>query len=397
MPQTTQQTSELLTRGVEKVIVKDHLEKRLSAGDKLRLKLGIDPTGSDIHIGHMVVLRKLAAFQKLGHQVIIIVGDYTARIGDPSGRDKMRKTLTKDQVYKNLETYQKQIGKILNLDQTRFAYQSEWFDKVNLTDVLEWAGIFTVQQMIDREMYQKRIKEGNPIGVHEFMYPLMQGYDSVAIKADVEFGGSDQEFNLLVGRTMQERFSQKPQDILTTALLIGTDGRKMSKTYNNYIGVMEGPVQMFGKVMSAIDDIIIDYFRLTTDVPMSEIQEIDRRIKDGSLNPRDAKARLAREIVSIYHGPNDAIAAEKEFEQIFKNKGRPSKMPKFKTSKSTYLIFDLLRDAKLSDSKAEAKRLVEQGGVKINDKIIDDWQTPIDICQGMIVQVGKRRFMEIAV
>lgn len=397
MPQTNQQISELLTRGVEKVIVKDHLEKRLSAGEKLRLKLGIDPTGGDIHIGHMVVLRKLRAFQKLGHQVIIIVGDYTARIGDPSGRDKMREPLTREQVYENLKTYQKQIGKILDLDQTRFAYQSEWFDKVNLTDVLEWAGIFTVQQMIDREMYQKRIKDGNPIGVHEFMYPLMQGYDSVAIKSDVEFGGSDQEFNLLVGRTMQERFGQKPQDILTTSLLVGTDGRKMSKTYNNYIGVMDEPTEMFGKIMSSIDEVIIDYFKLATDVPMDEIDKIKRGIKDGSLNPRDAKARLAREIVSIYHSKGDAIAAEKEFEQIFKDKGRPSKMPQFKTSKSTYLIFDLLREAKLAASKTEAKRLVEQGGVKINDKIIDNWQASIDICPGMIVQVGKRRFMQITV
>ncbi len=397
MTQTSQQISELLTRGVEKVIVKDHLEKRLLAGEKLRLKLGIDPTGADLHIGHMVAIRKLRQFQKLGHQIIIIVGDYTARIGDPSGRDKMREPLTKDRVYENLRTYQKQIGEILDLKKTVFAYQSEWFDKMNLEDVLQLASIFTVQQMLDRDMYQKRWKDGNPIGLHEFLYPLMQGYDSVAIKSDVEFGGSDQEFNLLVGRTIQEHLGQKSQDILTTSLLVGLDGRKMSKTYHNYIGVLESPEEMYGKVMSAIDEIIIDYFKLATDVPIDEIDKIACGIKDGSLNPRDAKARLAREIVGIYHGKGDAIAAEKEFEQIFKDKGRPSKMPQFKTSKSTYLIFDLLRDAKLSNSKAEAKRLVEQGGVKINDKIIDDWQTPIDICPGMIVQVGKRRFMEITI
>ena len=387
--------NEILTRGVEKVIVKDHLKKRLLSGEKLKLKLGIDPTGADVHIGHMVAMRKLREFQKLGHQVIIIVGDYTACIGDPSGRDKMREPLTRKQVYENLKTYQKQIGKILDLDKTRFAYQSEWFDKVKFNDILTWAGVFTVQQMIDRDMYQRRLKDGLPIGLHEFMYPLMQGYDSVATRADVEFGGSDQEFNLLAGRTMQARLGQKPQDILTTSLLLGLDGRKMSKTYHNYIGVAAMPKEMYGQVMSAIDDIIIEYFKLATNVSMPEIADMELQLKNGSFNPRHAKARLAREIVSIYHSKKDALAAEKEFEKIFKNKGRPSKIPQFKASKLTYLAPDLLAEAKLASSKAEAKRLIEQGGVKIDNQIIKDWRKPIKIKNGLVMQAGKRRFIEI--
>ena len=395
MSPTKEQLYELLTRGVEKIIVKEHLEKRLLAGDKMRLKLGIDPTGSDIHIGHMVVLRKLRAFQELGHQVIIIVGDYTARIGDPSGRDKMREPLTREQVYENLETYQKQIGKVLNLDKTQFSYQSEWFDKVNLTDILEWAGIFTVQQMIERDMYKKRIADGHPIGIHEFMYPLMQGYDSAAINADVEFGGSDQEFNLLIGRTMQEHFKQPPQNILTTSLLVGTDGRKMSKTYNNYIGVLDKPEEMFGKVMSAIDDIIIEYFKLTTDVPLDEIADLERDLKAGLINPRDAKARLAKEIVKIYHGEIAAVAAAAEFDRIFKNREKPSEMAEFKAVKNDYLLPDLMIAAGLSKSKADAKRVIEQGGVKIDDQIVKDWEKEITIKAGMILQVGKRKFVKI--
>lgn len=386
---------ELLTRGVEKIIVKENLEKKLEQGEKLNLKFGIDPTGSQIHIGHMVVIRKLRAFQELGHTVTIIVGDYTARIGDPTGRDKMREPLTEKQVYDNLKTYKNQFGKILDPQKTKYIYQSEWFDKANLKDILEWAGIFTVQQMIDRDMYQRRLKKGHPIGLHEFLYPLMQGYDSVAIKADVEFGGRDQEFNLLIGRTMQEHFGQKPQDILTTKLLVGTDGRKMSKTYNNYISVTENPFNMFGKVMSAIDDVIIDYFILATDVPLEEIKKIERGIKNKTLNPKDAKARLAREIVSIYHGKKEAQKAQEEFEKVFKNKQKPSDMPKHKLKKSKYTLPELLLDSKLVKSKSEAKRIIEQKGVRVNDKIMDDWKIEIEPKTGTIIQVGKRKFVKL--
>ena len=362
MPQKQAIIDELLTRGVEKIIVKEHLKKRLLANEKLTLKLGIDPTGSDIHIGHMVVIRKLREFQKLGHKIVIIVGDYTARIGDPTGRDKMRQPLTKEEIYKNLKTFQEQICKVLDLKKTKFAYQSEWFDKMNLEKVLKLAGIFTVQQMVDREMYQSRLKEGAPIGLHEFLYPLAQGYDSVAIKADVEFGGSDQEFNLLAGRPIQEHFGQKPQDIFTTKLLLGLDGRKMSKTYNNYIGVLDKPNDMYGKVMSAIDDILIEYFIIATDVNLEEIKEIERALKKGSVNPREAKARLAREIVTMYHDKKSAEKAEKEFNEIFKDKGIPSSIPVYKTSQSKSLI-DVFVESRIVKSKGEARRLFGQNGL----------------------------------
>lgn len=397
MRNTKKTIQELLSRGVEKVIVREHLEKRLMKGDILRLKLGIDPTGADLHIGHMVAIRKLRAFQELGHKIVIIIGDYTARIGDPTGRDKMREPLTKEQIYVNFKTYKKQIGKILDLDATEFRYQSEWFDKARIANVIEWAGIFTVQQMLDRDMYQHRFKEGVPIGLHEFLYPLMQGYDSVAIRSDIEFGGNDQEFNLLVGRTMQEHFKQPAQDILTTALLLGTDGRKMSKTYNNYIGVMDAPSEMFGKVMSASDEVICDYFKLCTDVPMEEINEMERAMKSGALNPRDAKARLGREIVEIYHGGKVAREAEAEFEKIFKDREKPSEMRVFQAKKSTYLICELLVDAELAPSKTESRRLIDQRGVKIDDAVIDDWKKEVAVRNGMVVQVGKRKFVKIAV
>jgi len=389
------QFKKLLTRGVEKVILQKNLEQRLLSNEKLNLKLGIDPTGTDIHIGHMVVLRKMREFQRLGHKIIIIVGDYTARIGDPTGRDKMREPLTLSQVYKNMETYQEQIGKILDLDKTRFAYQSEWFDDVNLADILEWAGIFTVQQMIERNMYQRRLKKGQPIGVHEFLYPLMQGYDSVAIKADVEFGGTDQEFNLLIGRTMQEHFGQRPQDILTTSLLVGTDGRKMSKTYKNYIAVTAPPNEMFGKVMSAIDSVIPEYFKLCTDVPMEEVLEIKKALESNKANPRDLKIRLAKEIVSIYYSKKAAIAAEQEFERVFKEGRQPSNMPEFKALKDSYQIIDLLIQSKMVKSKSQARRLIEQGGVKIDDSVILGWDKKIKVKNGQIIQVGKRRFVKI--
>jgi len=396
MAQKQEIIKELLTRGVERIIVRKHLEERLLKGEKLRLKLGIDPTGVDLHIGHMVAIRKLREFQELGHKIIIIVGDYTARIGDPTDRDKMREPLTQEQVYENLKTYKKQIGKILDVDKTQFAYQSEWFDKTTLRDIFEWTGIFTVQQMLDRDMYQRRMKEGSPISIQEFLYPLMQGYDSIAIRADVEFGGSDQEFNLLVGRTMQEHFTQPPQDILTTSLLLGTDGRKMSKTYGNYIGVMDSPKEMFGKVMSAIDNVIVDYFTLCTDMPLAEINKIARGIEeDGGLNPRDAKAHLAREIVTIYHSAKAAREAEAEFDKIFKQKEKPSDIPLYKPIKSNFLITDLLVVTRLASSKAEARRLVEQKGVKVDDAVVDDWKKEIAVRDGMVVQVGKRKFMKI--
>ena len=365
------QAGDLLERGVAEVIVKKDLAARLRSGKKLVCKLGIDPTGADVHIGHMVVIRKLRAFQQAGHDVVIIVGDYTARIGDPSGRDKMREPLTVEKIGANLKTFQQQIGKVLDVGKTRFAYQTEWYDKFGLADMLELAGLFTVQQMLERDMFQKRLKAERPIGIHEFMYPFLQGYDSVAVNADVEFGGTDQTFNLLAGRVVQQHFGQEPQAVLTVPLLEGLDGRKMSKSYGNYIGVFDAPKDMFGKVMSLKDDLIVRYFELTTDVPLVEVRKIAAGLKRGD-NPRDAKARLAREMVTLYHDAAAAEAAEAEFNAVFRDKRAPSEMAEFVVRGGEPVMWiDVLVEAGVAASRGEARRL--------------------------LVQVGKRKFFKIRV
>lgn len=393
---SSQQINDLLTRGVEKVIVKGHLEKRLKNSDKLRLKFGIDPTGSVLHIGHMVVLRKLRELQKLGHTVVFLIGDFTARIGDPTGRAASRPPMTDEQIKENMKEYQNQASKILDMSKTEVRYNSQWWGKMDLKDMILLAAKVTYSQVSAREDFKNRIASSQDFTVQELLYPILQGYDSVALKADVEFGGTDQEFNLLMGRQIQKRYGQEPQDVLTCPLLLGTDGRKMSKSYDNYIGVMESPKEMFGKVMSASDEVIGDYFTLCTNVSTEEIEEIKRAMKTGSLNPRDAKARLAREIVTIYHGERAAQEAEAEFERIFKDKKNPSDIPVFRAKKSRYLICDLLTETKLASSKTESKRLVEQRGVKIDDAVVDDWKKEVDLRDGMVVQVGKRKFVKIA-
>ncbi len=397
MTQKQETAKELLERGIEKVIVREHLEKRLLKGEKLRLKFGIDPTGSKLHIGHMVVMRKLREFQKLGHTIIFLIGDFTAKIGDPTGRLTSRPTLSEKEIQENMKEYQQQASKILDIKKAEIRYNSEWFGKMTSGDLLILSMQVTYQQVSAREDFKKRLARDEDFTVQEFMYPVLQGYDSVALKADIEVGGSDQEFNMLMGRRIQRKYGLEPQDVVTCPLLLGTDGRKMSKSYDNYIGVTDPPKEMFGKVMSASDEVICDYFKLCTDVPMEEIDEIKREMKKGALNPRDAKARLAREIVAMYHGSPKAAAAEKEFEHIFKNKEKPSDMPVFQAKKTSYLICDLLVEAGLSSSKTEGRRLVEQGGVKIDDEVIADWKQEVALRSNMIVQVGKRKFVKIAV
>lgn len=392
---SSQQLNELLTRGVEKIIVKKHLEKRLLNGDKLRLKFGIDPTGSVLHIGHMVVLRKLREFQELGHTVIFLIGDFTARIGDPTGRASARPPMTDEQIKENMKEYQNQASKILDIKKTEVRYNSEWWNKMNVKDMILLAAKVTYSQVSAREDFKNRIANGQDFTVQELLYPLLQGYDSVALKADVEFGGTDQEFNLLMGRHIQKRYDQEPQDSITCPLLLGTDGRKMSKSYDNYIGVLEPPSGMYGKIMSAVDDVILDYFTLCTNVPINEISEMEREMKTGSLNPRDAKARLAREIVTIYHGEKAARDAEAEFERIFKHKEMPSVIPVHKVGKKDCVLIKELVRAGLVQSNSEAKRIIEQNGVKIDGKT----QTLADegiitIGEGRIVQVGKRKVVK---
>lgn len=390
-----QKINEILTRGVEDIIVREDLKKKLLAGQKIRLYFGVDPTGADLHLGHAVVLWKLKQFQEMGHEVILLIGDFTARIGDPTGKDAARKPLTEREVKENFKNYKKQASKILDFSKVKIKYNSQWLSKLKFEDILKLSSNFTVQQMIQREMFQRRLNSDLPISLQEFMYPLMQGYDSVAMDVDLEVGGNDQMFNMLAGRTLQKIYNNKDKNVLTTKLLLGTDGRKMSKTYNNFIAIMDGPNEMFGKLMSMKDELMDDYFDIVTRLSIDEIN----KIKNSSQNPRDIKAKLAKEIVKIYHGEKLAEQAEEEFNNVFRNKELPSEMPSFETDKNNYNIVDLLCDTKLASSKNEAKRLLDGNAVEtINGETktkITDWSTQVKIENGTIVKVGSRKFVKI--
>jgi len=377
---------ELLTRGVEEIIDKKNLEKQLLSGKKLRIKFGIDPTGSKIHLGRAVPLRKLREFQELGHQIVLIIGDFTAQIGDASDKQAMRKCLSEREIKKNLKDYVKQIGKILDMRKVELRYNSEWLGKLSAKDLLNLAMKFTVQQMVQRRNFKERWEQSIPIGLHETNYPLLQGLDSAAVKADVEIGGFDQLFNLNIGRDIQKIFNQQPQNIMVVKMLFGLDGRKMSTSWGNVINIVDAPGEQFGKIMSIKDELILDYFDLCARTPLKEIKK---------LGPRDAKARLAREIVSIYHNKKAALKAEQEFERVFREKKLPAKIPGLKIKEKSLNILDLLIKAKLASSRAEAKRLVFQKGVKINSKIQQNWKKVVEIEKGAIIQVGKRGFAKI--
>ena len=394
-----QKIQKALTRGVENIYPnKASLEKILKSGKKIRLYCGFDPTASTLHIGHAIQIRKLAQFQKLGHEVIFLIGDFTGMIGDPTDKSKTRPKLTREQVLKNSENYKEQAGKILDFsgkNSAKVMYNSEWNDKLNFVDLIKIASKFTVQQMLIRNMFQERIKKNQPIYLHEFLYPLSQAYDSVAMGVDLEIGGNDQTFNMLCGRDLIKAINKKEKFVLTTKLLVDPKGEKMGKTTGNMIVLDEKPEQMFGQIMSWPDGLIIPGLELCTDLPMEEIKQIDEDIKSDKLNPRDAKARLAREIISIHHNKKSAQEAEKEFERIFKEKQRPAKMPVCKLSDKKYNILELLIKTKLSLSKNQARRLVEQGGVKIDNQKIKDNNQEIITKDKMIIQVGKRKFVQI--
>ena len=377
--------TDLLTRAVETVVPRDLAEKKLKSGKPIRLYLGIDPTGAKLHIGHSVPLRKLRAFQEAGHEVIFLIGSFTATIGDPSGRDQLREPLTLAKVEENFQTYMKQAAKILDFSKVKIVYNHEWLGKLKFDEIVALASHVTVQQMLDREMFARRIAEGKPIGVHEFLYPLMQGYDSVMLDVDCELGGNDQLFNILCGRTLQAAYGKREKFALTTRLIEGTDGRKMSKTYNNCVYLEDEPADMFGKVMSVKDDLMETYFECCTDVSMTEVKTI------LSGKPRDAKARLAREIVTLYHGQEAAAKAEESFNRVFKDKGLPEDIPEIKVKKGTPLV-DVLVSSKLVASKSEVRRLIEQGGVKMNNKVVQSIEQGIE--EG-VLQVGKRKFLKI--
>ena len=380
---------ELLTRGVENIYPNyQALEKILKSGKKLRVYNGIDPTGK-LHIGHGVVLKKLRQFQDLGHEVIILIGDFTATIGDPTDKDAARKPLTRKQVLENAKNYKSQIGKILDIKKSnvRFLHNEKWTKKLKPKDMLELASHFTVAKLLERDMFQNRIKKGKDIRLHEFLYPIFQAYDAVSMNVDVQIGGNDQTFNMLAGRTLMRKIKNKEKFVLTTKLLVDSKGKKMGKTEGNMINLDEKPKEIYGKIMNWPDDLINIGFELCTEVSMDEVKKIT--------DLKTAKAKLAREIVAMYHSKKEAEKAEKEFDKVFKEHKKPEKIPEIKIQKKELLILDLLVKTKMAQSKAEAKRLIEQGGVKINDKKIENWKEIIKIKSGLVIQVGPRKFVRV--
>ena len=386
----------LLTKGVEKIIEKDSLIKKLKSGKKLRIKHGVDPTTKDLHLGYAVIYWKLRELQEMGHQVIFLIGDFTARFGDPTDKLESRQMKEKEKVKELAEDYLNQLGKILDLKKTEVRYNGEWYDKMSAEELLKLMGHFTQARMLERSMFKERIKEGKEIRFHEPVYPVLQAYDSVMLKSDLTVCATDQIFNEMRGRDIQQDFGQAPQDILTTKLLIGLDGKKkMSQSLNNYIGITEPPREQYGKIMSIPDNLIIHYFNLCTPVSQKEIETMEKNISSGKFNPRDAKVRLAKEIVALYHGDKAAKTAEEEFNKIFREKKAPSEMPFFHASKKSYNIVDLLNDAKLTSSKSEARRIILQGGAKIDGETEKNWKAEIEVKKGMVIQAGKRKFIKI--
>jgi len=393
--------SRLLKRGVAEIIVEEEMAQLLRSGKKLRLKEGLDPSFPDIHLGHMVALRKLRQFKELGHQVILIVGDWTAQIGDPSGVSITRPMLTAEQVKANAETYMKQFFKIVDKGKTEVRWQSEWFGKFTLADVIRLTSKFTVAQFLARDDFSKRYSEGRPIAITELLYPLMQAYDSVMIEADVEFGGTDQKFNFLVGRELQSMMGQRPQQCFMTPLLVGTDGsHKMSKSLGNYIGVDEPPEDIYGKTMSIPDELILQYFELVTDVTDEELEEFRRQLGDDKFNPMTLKKRLAREIVTQLYSEKEATEAEGHFSKVVQNKEMPEDIQEFplsfrplRYSTGEVNVSRLLTATGLVDSTSEASRLIKQGAVVIGDQKITKYQFAVPDVS--IIQVGKRRFVKI--
>lgn len=387
--------NELLSRGVSEIIVKSDLEKKLKTGKKLRIKFGIDPTAADLHLGHTVPLRKLKQFQDLGHQIILIIGDFTATIGDPSARKEARKILSKNEVKNNMKTYLDQVGKILDLKKTEVHQNSQWYDTKDTIFFFDLSSKVTLQHVIKRDDFQKRLSQDQDINMLETIYPLLQGYDSVCVKSDLEIGGTDQKFNLLMGRKIQKAFGQTPQDIMMLWLLEGTDGiHKMSKSFGNYISICEKPDQMYGKIMSIPDELIVKYYELCTDITLGGLEVIKTELKK-SKNPRDIKAELAKLIVEMYHSEEDAEKAAAEFDRIFKEKGLPEEIPTVKLEVSECRMDDLLMNCGLVSSKSEARRLLEQGAVEIEGETIIVPEKVVKLKNGMIVQVGKRRFVRI--
>jgi len=409
MEESLKKQIEEILKGTEDILLAEELRSIVSDSIKknnpLKVKLGLDPTAPDIHLGHTVVLNKLRQFQDLGHKAILIIGDYTARIGDPSGRSALRPRLSSEEIDKNAKTYMKQAFKILDSEKTEVVKNSEWLKPLKLEDILNLTSRFTVARMLERDDFKKRFKGNISIAIMEFLYPIMQAYDSVAIKADIELGGTDQRFNLLMGRELQKEFKQRPQVAITMPILVGTDGmEKMSKSLGNYIGVTEPPEEIFGKIMSIPDGVMIDYYKLVTRLNIAEISEIEESINNQSMNPVLAKRRLARLIIEGLYSRDDAVVAEKNFDNIFKDKLVPDKIEEYVLAqddikKGKVWIVRVLVKSRLASSNGEARRLISQGAVKLGSKKLEDPNLELELeeINNKIIQKGKRYFRKIII
>ncbi|MDU4598304.1 MAG: tyrosine--tRNA ligase [Clostridium sporogenes] len=387
----------IISKGVDEIInvedLKNKLERSQKTGKPLTVKLGLDPTAPDIHIGHSVVLRKIRQLQDLGHRAVIIIGDFTGRIGDPTGKSKTRKPLTQEEVMFNAKTYEEQIFKIIDKDKTDLKFNSEWLGKLSLRDTIELTSKYTVARMLEREDFKKRFESHSSIGIHEFFYPLLQAFDSVTLKADIELGGTDQRFNLLMGRTIQKDFDQESQVAILMPLLEGTDGKdKMSKSLGNYIGINEDANDIYGKVTSIPDEMIVKYYELATDIHPDEVAKIKAKLEEENVNPRDIKMELAKEIVRLYHGEEVSIKAEENFKNIFQQGNMPEDIGTIEENVAETNIVDLIVKAEFAPSKNEARRLVKQGAVKINGEKVDE---ECKVKNEDILQVGKKKFIKI--
>ena len=390
---------DLILKGTEEVIPVEELEKKIKTSEKenkpLRVKFGCDPSRPDLHVGHAVVLRKLRHFQDLGHDAILLIGDFTAMIGDPTGRNKTRPQITLKETKENAQSYIDQASIVLSKENLQIVYNSDWLGSMDFSDVIKLSSKYTVARMLERDDFTKRHKEGVPISVHEFLYPLAQGHDSVHLNADVELGGTDQKFNLLVGRDLQKEAGQDPQVIITTPILEGTDGvEKMSKSYDNYIGLTDSPEDQYGRTLSIPDNLMSRYFEYATEVSSEDLRLINEDLEKGLSNPRDLKRRLAREIVSLYHGGEAAIEAEKKFDALFIDKDEPDDMPEYKLEESEKLVLVMV-NAGMVSSNGEARRMISQGAVKINKEKVDDIHAMIEEGNEIVIKVGKRKFLKV--
>jgi len=391
----SRKVEKVLTRSVEQVLPTKLGLKNLMRKKRIRLYLGIDPTGIKLHLGHSVALRKLQEFADLGHETILVVGTGTVLAGDPSGRDKTRPHITEKEIKKNITTWKEQASKILDFSKVKIKYNGDWLLKLDLKKIIEIASHISAIKLFKRDMFQKRLKKGDTVWMHEALYPLLQGYDSVAMDVDLEIGGTDQTFNMLIGRELQKKMRGREKFVLTVPMVLGIDGKQMSKTSGNCVWLTDSAKEMFGKIMSMPDELIIPYLELLTDIPLSLIRKYKKELKAKRINPMELKEKLAQEIVKMYHSKRKAEKAVKEFKRIFKEKKSPSKIPKIVIKEKNLNILDLLVRTKLASSKSEAKRLILQRGVKIDGVLQKDWEKVVKIKKGKIVQVGRRKFAKL--